>query len=79
MPGQKWTYVAVTDGSCSFDLAPRFLVADQEEVGFSGCMLEASIPEDATVRMTAKVQINGRIKGKGKVGTDGWFLNRLSM
>ena len=73
-PGTRWTSVAVS--SCSFDPSPLFLVVGQQLVSFSGCMLGAEVPAGATVRVTAKVNIFGRIKGKGKA--DGWSLSRLS-
>jgi VCBS repeat-containing protein len=74
--GGGWQYVQVTEGSCSFDPSPNFLVVDQQGVSFSGCELAEEIPDGATVRVTAKVKIFGRFMGKGKA--DGWFLNRLS-
>ncbi|MCY9879266.1 cadherin-like domain-containing protein [Vibrio natriegens] len=76
LQGQQWTYVAVSEGSCSFSPEPLFQVVDQTQVNFYACELTESIPTDATVRVISKVNIFGRIKGKGKA--DGWFLDRLS-
>lgn len=76
LPGTGWTYVVVNEGSCSFNPSANFLVVDQQSVDFSGCELAELIPDGATVRVTAKAKIFGRIKGKGKA--DGWFLSRLS-
>ena len=45
-------------------------------MNFAGCELTQEIPAGATVRVTAKVRIFGRINGGGKA--DGWFLSRLS-
>jgi len=52
-----------------------FLLSDTAWVEFSGCELAADVPYGATLRITAHVQIFGRIKGSK---TDGWFLSRLS-
>jgi VCBS repeat-containing protein len=76
--GGGWNYVAVVEGSCSFDPAPPFLIGPEGEqmYSFSGCETVEPIPDGATVRVTAEVHIFGRIKGGGKA--DGWFLDRLS-
>jgi large repetitive protein len=71
-----WTKAAVTPGSCVFDPAPTFLVTDEAWVSFSGCELAGPVPSNATVRVTARVQIAGRIEGRGN--SDGWFTSRLS-
>ncbi|ELB2105616.1 tandem-95 repeat protein, partial [Vibrio parahaemolyticus] len=76
LPGQSWTYISVDEDSCLFTATPLFIVNDEQWVDFSGCTLGEDIPDDATVRVVAKVQIYGRIKGKGK--QDGWFISRLS-
>jgi len=76
LPGQQWTYIAVIEGSCSYNPEPLFTIVDSQTVSFSGCELAESIPEGATVRVTSNVQIFGRIKGKAK--SDGWYLSRLS-
>jgi VCBS repeat-containing protein len=76
--GGGWTYVAVAEDSCSFDPMAPFVIGPEGEqlVSFYGCELAEEIPDGATVRVTAKVHIFGRIKGGGK--SDGWFLDRLS-
>ncbi|MBM4859834.1 tandem-95 repeat protein [Vibrio parahaemolyticus] len=76
LAGQSWTYISVDEDSCLFTPTPLFIVNDEQWVDFSGCTLGEDIPDDATVRVVAKVQIYGRIKGKGK--QDGWFISRLS-
>jgi len=76
VPGGSWTYMEINDETCSFNPEPLFLVVDQQNVTFSGCETATAIPADATIRITAKVKIFGRIKGEGKA--DGWFLSRLS-
>ena len=74
-PGKKeWIDVAVS--GYSFEPSPYFLLIDQQLVSFSGGELLESIPDGATIRVTARVQIYGRFNGKGKA--DGWFLDRLS-
>ncbi|UJW92748.1 Ig-like domain-containing protein [Vibrio parahaemolyticus] len=76
LPGQSWTYIDIIDNSCIFGPEPLFLVSDEQWVDFTSCALAQTIPQDATLRVVAKVQIYGRIKGKGK--SDGWFISRLS-
>jgi len=74
-PGRKmWKSVAIS--GYSFNLSAPVMLFQQLVVNFPGCQLEAPIPDGATVRVTANVQIYGRFNGKGKA--DGWFLDRLS-
>lgn len=72
-----WEYISVDN--CSYGPSPNFQVVDDQGVSFSGCELAELVPDDAkSVRVTAKVKIFGRINGKGKTQTGGWFLDRLS-
>lgn len=76
-PGDRtWTDAAVTAGSCQFDPAPDFVVTDEQTVGFSGCQLAGPVPDDATVRITGRVRIDGAIKGGGHA--DGGYESRMS-
>ena len=58
-----------------FNPNPLFTVSTQQLVNFSGCQLEEPLPAGATLRVTAKVQIYGRIKGDAK-HADGWYWSR---
>ncbi|MBW7882604.1 MAG: tandem-95 repeat protein [Caldilineaceae bacterium] len=80
-----WVPVALAGDSCSFSPDPYFLITDQQLVTFSGCELVydvngETIPADASIRLTAEVEIYGRFKGAGKtVGQNrGLFLSRHS-
>jgi len=72
---KQWTSVEVLEASCTFNPSATFSITDTKAVSFIDCTLAEDITADATVRVTANVQIYGRIKGKK---TDGWYLNRLS-
>jgi VCBS repeat-containing protein len=73
--GGVWTAVGV--GNCSFSPSPLFLVGAEQaqDVTFSGCTLLENVPNGSSLRLTATVQINGRINGSK---TDGWYLSRLA-
>ena len=77
-PGKKmWVDVAVT--GCTFLPSPLFMVTDEAWVAFAGCQLAEPLPSDVTLRVTARVQIFGRIKGAKADGSGfAWFLSRLS-
>lgn len=74
---KQWSNIAIVPGSCVFNPAPKFTVKTQQSVGFSGCQLQSALPSGATLRLTAKAQIYGRIKGDTQ-HADGWYWSRLS-
>ena len=44
---------------------------DERTFAFTDCELEELVPDGATVRITTRVQIEGRIRGNGNA--TGWF------
>ena len=70
---KQWTSIGIKPNTCVFNPAPKFTVMTQQAVTFNGCQLSASLPADATLRLTANVQIYGRIMG---TKLDGWYLSR---
>lgn len=72
---KQWTSIGVLPNTCVFNPSPMFTVSTKQLVNFSGCQLEEPLPAGATLRITANVQIYGRIKGDAQ-HAEGWYWNR---
>jgi len=72
---KQWTSIGILPNTCVFNPSPLFTVVTDQVVNLSGCQLETALPSGSTLRVTAKVQIYGRIKGDTK-HADGWYWSR---
>lgn len=66
--GGGWQSAQVVEGSCRFGPSAHFLVGDRQLVNFYGCALIEPVPAEATVSVTAEVEIYGRMDGEAKAG-----------